>query len=124
MHELATVRDERAAPLFAHLVRHLHRGRHRRGYEIAIDALGTAGGPDALKALEFALYQGEWWAPARSSALRARAAAALRRLGTVGARRVLEEAAARGPRGTRTAARAELARLDKEQPAMREPRST
>ena len=77
VHELATVRDERAAPLFAHLVRHLHRGRQRRGYEISLDALGAigaGGGPDAIDALERALHQGEWWAPARTRALRAKAA--------------------------------------------------
>ncbi len=111
VHELATLRDERAAPLFGYLIRHLQRGRHRRGYEVSLDALGAYGGLDALPALEFALQQGEWWAPARTRALKARAAAALRRIGTPEARRVLEEAAARGSRTTRAAARMELDRF-------------
>ncbi len=110
-HELSTVRDERAGPLFAYLVHHLRRGRHRRGYEAAIDVLASTGGPDAVRALEFALYQGDWWAPARTRALRARAAGALRRIGGDEAKGVLEEAAARGPRTTRAAARAELERV-------------
>ena len=53
-----------------------------------------------------ALYRGEWWAPRRTKALRRTAAAALRLIGNAEALQALEDAAARGPRGVRVAARA------------------
>ena len=51
---------------------------------------------------------GEWWAPRRTSTLRAASAAALARVGTPEAFAVLEDAVANGPRGLRNAARAHL----------------
>ena len=51
---------------------------------------------------------GEWWAPRRTSAIRAAAAAALARVGTTEAFAVLEEAVTNGPRGLRNAARPHL----------------
>ena len=56
-----------------------------------------------------ALYKGEWWAPARTRALRTAAASALARIGTADAEAVLDEATARGSRGVRSAARTQLA---------------
>jgi hypothetical protein len=57
--------------------------------------------------LKAVLYQGSWWAPFRTAALRQAAATALRRVGGPEAAAVLEEAAARGPRGVRSVARAQ-----------------
>ena len=58
-----------------------------------------------FEALKLALYRGEWWAPRRTAALRAAAAAALARVGTPEALAVLEDAGQSGPRGVRAAAR-------------------
>ncbi len=107
--ELMAVKDERAMPLFRYLVRHMDRRKQPRLYLAAIDALGSAGGAEAVEALKFALYQGDWTAPFDTRRLRANAAAALRRLGTPPAIDVLRDASRRGARGVRSAARAALA---------------
>ena len=111
INELVAVRNERAAPLFAYLLRRIDRSALQPVYVAAIEALGTFGGPDAVEALKFALSQGEWWAPMRSRRLRTAAATALARIGTPDALDALRAAAARGPRGARAAARAQLARV-------------
>lgn len=104
---LAAVREERAAPVFAHLVLHTdHRGPLADLYLRAVHTLGTLKDPDGIEALETALYKGEWWAPRRTAALRDAAAAALARIGTPEAAAVLDDALARGGRGVRAAARA------------------
>ena len=66
------MRDERAAPFFCYLVRHLDRRALPQVYIAAIEALGTFGGADAVDALKFALHQGEWWAPLRTRRLACR----------------------------------------------------
>jgi len=109
--ELTGMRDERAAPLFCYLLRHLDRKAFPVVYAGAIDALGSFGGPDAVEALKHALQHGDWLAPWRTRRTRAAAAAALRRIGTDAAVTALRDAAARGARGVRSAARAELKRL-------------
>jgi HEAT repeat protein len=111
INELVAMRSERAAPLFAYLLRRIDRSTLQPVYVAAIEALGTFGGPDAVDALKFALSQGEWWAPMRSRRLRTAAATALARIGTPDALDALRAAAARGPRGARAAARAQLARV-------------
>jgi hypothetical protein len=107
--ELRSLRDERAAPLFCFLVKQIDRRAYQSLYEASIDTLGTVGGPEAIEALERALYLGDWWAPFRTRALRAKIAGALHRIGTAEARDALQRAAERGPRGARAAARAQLA---------------
>jgi HEAT repeat protein len=109
--ELAGMRDERAGPLFCYLVRHLDRKAFASLYVGALDALGSFGGPDAVEALKDALQHGDWKAPLRTRRARASAARALRRIGTGPAVTALREASARGPRGVRSAARAELKQL-------------
>jgi hypothetical protein len=109
--ELASMKDERAGPLFCYLVRHLDQKRFPGVYVGAIDALGSFGGPDAVEALKDALQGGHWMAPLRTRRTRASAAQALRRIGTSAAVAVLRDASARGSRGVRAAARAELKRL-------------
>jgi hypothetical protein len=110
--ELLAMRDERAAPLFCYLLRHLDRNTHQPVYARAIDALGVFGGPDAIDALKFALCEGSWLRPFRTRRFRARAADALRRIGTPAAVDALREAAAKGGRGVRTAARSALGGLE------------
>jgi hypothetical protein len=110
--EFNAMKDERAAPLFSYLVRHLNRKAFPLVYVGAVEALGSFGGPDAVEALKYALQQGDWKAPLRTRRLRAKAAQALRRIGTEPALAALREASGRGPRGARAAARAELKRLD------------
>jgi HEAT repeat protein len=109
--ELASMKDERAGPLFCYLVRHIDQKRFPGVYVGAIDALGSFGGPDAVEALKDALQAGHWMAPLRTRRTRASAAQALRRIGTSAAVAVLRDASARGSRGVRAAARAELKRL-------------
>jgi hypothetical protein len=110
--ELLAMRDERAAPLFCYLLRHADRQTLQHVYMASIEALGTFGGADAIDTLKFALNKGEWWAPLRTRRIREAVAGALRKIGTPQAIDVLREAASRGSRGARSAARAELSRLD------------
>lgn len=109
--ELVSMRDERAAPLFCYLLQHANRQSLHGVYMTSIEALGTFGGADATEALKTALTSGEWWAPLRTRRIREAAATALRKIGTPQAIDVLREAVSRGPRGARSAARAELSRL-------------
>lgn len=109
--ELLGMRDERAAPLFCYLVRNLDRNAFQQVYVAALEALGIFGGPDAVDALKYALHGGSWWTPVRTRRIRAAAADALRKIGTPAAVEVLRDAASRGSRGVRGAARAALGRL-------------
>jgi len=108
LNELTSMRDERAGPMFAHLVRHLDRRRFPILYLSVIDALGSMKGAEAIDALKAALQHGDWWAPLRTRRARAAAARALRTNGTPEALDALRDASARGARGVRAAARAEL----------------
>jgi hypothetical protein len=108
INELASVRDDRAGPMFAHLVRHLDRRKFPVLYMGVIDALGSMKGPEAIDALKTALQHGDWWAPLRTRRRRAAAARALRTIGTPEALAALQDASTRGARGVRAAARAEL----------------
>jgi len=108
---LVSIRDERAVPLFTHILRSRdYRRRLRTVYDAALSALGAIGGSDAVAALKHALHDGEWWAPLRTAAIRAAAASALRQIGTPEAAGVLQEASTSGARGVRSAARQQLAR--------------
>jgi hypothetical protein len=109
MQSLGTVRDERAAPLFAYILRNVdHRGQLRSVYLRAIEALAALRDPTGVPALKDALHRGEGWAPLRTRLLRTAAAAALARIGTPEANEILDEAARTGSRGVRRAARARL----------------
>jgi hypothetical protein len=110
MQSLGVVRDERAAPLFAYILRNVdHRGSLGSVYLRAIEALAALKDPVGVPPLKDALYRGEWWAPGRTKMLRGAAASALGRIATPEAIAILEEAASTGSRGVRTAARAHLA---------------
>jgi HEAT repeat protein len=111
MHSVGTLRDERAAPLFAFIARQSnHRGEYEAFYRSALETLGHLGvSSDAtLSALRGAFDRGEWWAPMRTRKLHAAAATALRAIGTPEALAVLETAAVTGKRSVRAAARAAL----------------
>jgi HEAT repeat protein len=110
VNELLSMRDDRAALVFCHLVRHLNRRALPHLYAAALDALGHATGREPVEALRFALAQGDWSTPLLNRRFRASAAQSLVRIGTPEALDALREAAARGSRGARAAARAELAR--------------
>src|SRR4051812_8490991 len=110
--ELTSMRDERAAPLFCYLVRHVDRKAFYGVYVSALEALGSFGGPDAVEALKDALQHGDWLAPLRTRRTRAAAAQALRKIGTEPAVGALREASQRGSRGVRSVARSELKRLE------------
>ena len=110
--ELATMRDERAAPLFCYLVRNIDRKAFPAVYIGAIEALGSIGGPDAVEALKEALQRGSWTAPLRTRRSRAAAAHALRRIGDTAALTALRESSSHGPLGARAAARAELKKIE------------
>jgi hypothetical protein len=62
-----------------------------------------------VSTLKDILERGEWYAPNRTARIRAAAARALRAMGSSGAERVLNEAAAGGSGGVRRAAKAALA---------------
>jgi len=109
MQSLSLVRDERATPLFAYILRRIdHRGATAPVYLRAIESLGAQRDPEAIPPLKEALHKGEWWAPFRTANLRGAAAAALARIGTPEALTALEEAATARQRGVRNAARHQL----------------
>jgi len=109
MQSLSVVRDERATPLYAYILRRIdHRGPLQPVYLKAIEALGALKDPEGVAPLKDALYKGEWWAPRRTATLRGAAAAALGRIGTAEAEAVLTEASASPLRGVRNAAKAHL----------------
>jgi hypothetical protein len=107
---LGLMRDERAKPLFCHIVTDdTYRRTLPRAWLAAVEGLGAIGGDDAVRTLRDGLVCGDWWAPFRSAACRRHVAAALGRIATPAALAALHAAAAEGPRGARAAARAELA---------------
>lgn len=114
LEELLALRDDKATPLFCYVLRQTEpTGRLFRVHADMIDAVGNLKvHADSVRTLKHVLYRrGHWWSPFRTSALRQRAALALRRLGTPEARAVLEEAIAGKLRGPRKAARAQLGRI-------------
>lgn len=111
LQELIGLRDDKAIPLLCYVLRHsAARGKLVAVHTQIIEALGALSAhPDSTRILRTILYRGEWWAPTRTATLRRAAATALRRIAAPDTMNVLEEAAARGSRGVRAAARAQLA---------------
>jgi hypothetical protein len=109
---ISSVRDERAGPLFAYILRTVdHRGPLSSLYVRAIESLGALKDAKAIEPLKESLYRGEWWAPRRTSTIRTAAATALARIGTPEAIAALDEAAVSRQRGVRAAVRPQLDRL-------------
>lgn len=110
--ELTAQRGERAVPLCGYLLSHLNHRSMSNVYLAAIELLGAAGGIETIEPLERALYQGKWWAPLRTRALRKAAARALRRTRLPEAATVLRRAVAEGSRGVRAAAEPQLTQFE------------
>jgi HEAT repeat protein len=107
LQQLIGLRDDKAVPLLCYVLNHTSpRGKMAPVHTQIIEALGSlTAHPESIRTLRGTLYRGEWWAPARTAALRQAAASALRQIGRPETLAILEEAAARGSRGVRTAAR-------------------
>jgi HEAT repeat protein len=104
--ELGSTRDQKAAPLFCHLVRHMEcRGPLRGIYFQWLGRLGLLGGPDAIDALSDVLRKGRWWAPLRTREIRTVAAEALTQIKLPAAQEALAAAAVNGSFGVRSIAR-------------------
>ncbi len=109
MQAIGLLRDDRATPLVAYILRNVDHRRLTTVYLRAIEQLGALRDPEAVPPLtEVFRRPGEWWAPLRTSTLRAASAAALARVGTPEALAVIEDAVTPGPRGLRNAARPHL----------------
>jgi HEAT repeat protein len=108
---LGALRDERAAPLFIYILNHTgYKGQLEADYVSAIESLGRVAVDErSVTTLKEILERGEWYARNRTARIRAAAARALRAMGSSGAERVLNEAAAGGSGGVRRAAKAALA---------------
>ncbi len=116
---ISTLRDERAAPLFAFLVRQGQiRGRAEKVFLAAVDALGTLRVSDetTIGALVDAAGRGVWWNPFQAKRLRTAAVKALRLIGSPEAITALETLARSGPYGAKTAAQAALASTSRPSP--------
>jgi hypothetical protein len=121
MQALGAFRDEKAAPLFVHILNHTpHAGAMEGTYTTAVESLGRVATDErSVATLKEILYRGEWWAPGRTGRIRTSAARALRSMGQPSADRVLEEAAAAGSGGVRKIAKAALAEPAPVRPAAR-----
>jgi HEAT repeat protein len=111
MQALGAFRDEKAAPLFVHILTHTdYKGANEGLYTQTIESLGKVALDErSVATLKDILYRGEWWARGRTARLRTAAARALRSMGTPSADRALEEAATSAPGGVRKIAKAALA---------------
>jgi HEAT repeat protein len=110
LEQLISLREDKAIPLLCYVLkRTTPQGKLVKIHLAIIDALGgLSSHPESTTTLKRVLYSGTWWAPFRTAALRQAAASALRRIGGADAAAVLEEAAAAGTRGVRSAARAQV----------------
>jgi hypothetical protein len=98
------MRTDRAIPLFEFIVSRFDpKGPLRQVYLRAVESLGALKAEASVELLKTALYAGDFWSPFRTAEARRTVAAALRRIGTADALRVLEDAASGGPRGVRAA---------------------
>jgi hypothetical protein len=104
--ELGSSRDQKAKPLFCHLVRKMEcKGRLREVYLRSLGRLGVLGGPEAIAALSEVLLRGQWWAPFRTREIRTEAATALAQIKSPEARDAMRNAATNGSFGVRAIAR-------------------
>jgi hypothetical protein len=110
LQELIGLRDDKAIPLLCYVLNHTApRGKLVAVHTQIIDALGgLSASAESTRTLGAVLHRGEWWAPARTRALRHAAAVALRRIGAPETLAVLDAAAARGSRGVRAIARTQI----------------
>jgi len=118
---LGSLRDERAAPLFVHILTHTgYTGALEGIYTSSIESLGRVATDErSVTTLRAILHRGEWYAPGRTSRLRAAAARALRAINLPSAERALNEAATKGSGGVKRAAREALAETPPARPSPR-----
>lgn len=110
MQALGGFRDEKAAPLFLHILANTDYKSAEAVYTQTIETLGKVALDErSVSVLKDILYRGEWWARGRTQRIRSAAARALRSMGTPGAERALDEAAGSGPGSVRKIAKAALA---------------
>ena len=112
LQEVLSVRDERAAPLFAHALRELEPNSLPELYATGIEVLGSVATTESVDALKATLAKGQWWAPFANRKRWSAAVESLRRIGSPAAVTALRDAAARGPSSIRAAARAALEKAD------------
>ena len=107
LQQLIGLRDDKAIPLLCYVLNHTApHGNMVSVHAQIIEAIGNlAAHQESTRTLRTILYRGEWWAPFRTAALRQAAAASLRHIGTPETIAVLQDAAARGSRGVRKAAK-------------------
>ena len=111
LQSLGAFRDEKAAPMFVHILTHTPFNAANEGLLTqTMESLGRVATDERSAAtLKEILYRGEWWAPGRTARYRTAAARALRSMPTSSADFALQEAAASGPGGVRKVAKAILA---------------
>ena len=111
LQSLGAFRDERAAPLFLHILTNTpFTGANEGLLTQTMELLGRIAIDErSMSTLKDILYRGEWWAPGRTARFRTTAARALRSMGNSRADFTLEEAATSGPGGVRKIAKAALA---------------
>jgi hypothetical protein len=112
LQEVLAMRDERAAPLFAHALRELEPNQMPELYTAAIEVLGSVATADSVDALKATLAKGPWWAPFANRRRWSAAVDSLRRIGSPAALAALRDAAERGPSSVRAAARVALGKGD------------
>src|SRR5687767_8100567 len=108
LQSLGAFRDEKAAPLFLHILTNTPFNAANEGLLTqTMESLGRVASDErSVATLKDILYRGEWWAPARTARFRTTAARALRSMGRSSADFALEEAATAGPGGVRKIAKA------------------
>ena len=108
VHQLISLRDDKAVPLLCHVLNHTQpRGAMTAAHKQIIEALGAMSAhPESTRTLKYVLYRNIWWAPFRTAMLRAAAASALARIGSPDTDAVLEEALRVGGRRVRKIVRA------------------
>jgi HEAT repeats len=110
LQELLGLRDDKAAPLLCYVLKQTQpTGRFLKVHIDMINALGNLRGhPESIRTLKHVLYSGSIWSPFKTAALRRAAASALKHIGSDEATAVLDEAIAKGSRGVRKAAKAQV----------------
>jgi HEAT repeat protein len=116
--ELIALREDKAIPLLCYVLNHTRpRGKLAQAHAEIVEALGgLSAHPESTRTLRHVLFDGDWWAPFRTAALRKAAATALRRIGTPDTITTLQEAASSGPRAVRAIARTQLTLASRRQP--------
>ncbi|MEZ5416990.1 MAG: HEAT repeat domain-containing protein [Vicinamibacterales bacterium] len=116
---LSTLRDERAVPLLAFIIRQGELGgRAEKVYLTAVEALGAlrVSSETTIAVLVDATRQGAWWRPFQAKRLRTAAVKALRTIGSPEAFDALDMVARAGAYGAQGAARAILATAPRPSP--------